>query len=426
MLVEQVEALGIPGAQLGVLSGGELTTVCAGLADLRSETSVRPSTTFQIASVTKPMNALAAARLAAAGSLDFDSPLDRAIPELEDAPWAGGVVVEDLLTNVGGLPMSERTEFEFEVTGDDGLSRLASELARGTAAFPAGSCWSYSNAAACLLGRLIEVLTDLSYEDALRQELYEPLGMTATGFLHDRPPTWMATGYQAQESPEEPPAEATLWSSRALGPAGTTVWSNVGDLLRMARTLVEPEDTYLPQPWPSWLLELTVDLTIPPFMDAWCRALSMFRWPGGPVWGWLGVCSGFRAYWLLLPTRSCATALLVNSDRGAELYRALLPSLMAELGVNVPPAYPAPPRARDGLSRYCGRYAWPDSEILVELELDGVRMSGAAEGHLVPIDDQLFRWPTGDPDFPFVTFAEPDSDGKSPLLYHAVWAYPRA
>src|SRR5262249_54039100 len=125
MLVEQVEALGVPGAQLGVLRDGEMTTVCAGCADLQSRSEVQPSTTFQIASVTKPMNALIAARLAARGSLDFSSTLASAIPELADAPWARGVLVEQLLTNVGGLPMSRRTEFEFKANGDEALSVLA-------------------------------------------------------------------------------------------------------------------------------------------------------------------------------------------------------------------------------------------------------------------------------------------------------------
>jgi CubicO group peptidase (beta-lactamase class C family) len=424
-LAQQVEARVIPGAQLGVLRDGETTIACAGSADLELGKTVQPSTAFQIASVTKPMNALAAVRLAARGAFGFQTTLDRAIPELDGVEWAREVAVDDLLTNTGGLPMSERTEFAFTADGDDALSLLATELAQGVPAFPARSAWSYSNAAATLLGRLIELVTGHTYEEALRRELFEPLEMKKTGFAHDQPPANMATGYRGGKT--DPPEPATLWASRPLGPAGASVWSNVGDLLRLARPLVSPEEAFLEERWRRWLLDVRVELTIPPFMDAWCRSLSVFRWPGGPVWFWCGVCSGFRAFWLVVPAQNCALCLLVNSERGAELFRALIPGLLADLGVTMSPLNLTPMALpRDELAHYCGRYAWPDSEILVELDADGIRLSGAAAGRLLPIDQRLFRWPDGDPDFPFVTFADFGVDGRPHLLYHAIWAYPRA
>ena len=302
ILAEHVEALDIPGAQLGVLQDGDATIACAGSADLEVGSPVQPSTAFQIASVTKPMNALAATRLAARGAFEFQAALGRCLPELDGVEWARDVVVDDLLANTGGLPMSARTEFAFTADGDDALSQLAAELAQGVPTFPAHSAWSYSNAAACLLGRLIEVVTGHVYEEALRRELFEPLGMTTTGFAHDQPPAHMATGYRDNEARR--PEPATPWASRPLGPAGASVWSNVGDLLRLARPLVSAEETFLDEGWRRWLLEVRVELTIPPFMDAWGRSLSVFRWPGGPVWFWFGVCPGFRAFWSVVPAQN--------------------------------------------------------------------------------------------------------------------------
>ena len=425
ILARHVEELVIPGAQLGVLRDGKATIACAGSADLELGSPIEPSTAFQIASVTKPMNALVATRLAARGALEFRAALDRAIPELDGVGWAREVVADDLLANTGGVPMSVRTEFEFSADGDDALTLLATELAQGVRAFPARSAWSYSNAAACLLGRLIEVVTGDVYEEALRRELFQPLGMTTTGFAHDQPPAHMATGYRDSEA--GPPEPATPWASRPLGPAGASVWSNVGDLLRLARPLASAEEAFFDERWRRWLLDVRVELTIPPFMDAWGRSLSVFRWPGGPVWFWFGVCPGFRAYWMVVPTKNCALCLLVNGERGADLFRALLPGVMAALGVAVPPLdLTSPTRPHHDLAPYCGRYAWPDREILVALEPDGLELSGAIAGRLLPIDQRRFRWPAGDPDFPFVTFADFGEDGRPHLLYHAIWAYPRA
>jgi CubicO group peptidase (beta-lactamase class C family) len=427
-LTEHVEAVGGVGASLGLLRDDELTVACAGSADLESGAPVDASTAFQIASVTKPMNAVVACRLAARGLLDFSASLDTTIPELAASEWAGGVRVEDLLTNIGGVPMSEATEFKYEASGDDALALLTADLAYASPTFKAGSSWSYSNAAACLLGRAIEVAAGQTYEQVLRDELFEPLQMSSTGFVHDRPPVSRAKGYDAGEDGH--PTEQHLWDSRALGPAGTTVWTTAGDLLRLARPFASASDCdYLEAHWLDWLRETTTELTIPPFTEGWCRGLSVFRWAGGPVWGWLGICNGFRAFWLLVPGRRSAVALLVNSAVGAELYRAILPAVLGEVGVVVPEwnldseSYSSLPV---DLRRYCGRYAWPDTEILVELDSDGLKLSGAREGRLTPAGEDVFRWRDGDPDIPFVTFAEFDSAGRPQTLYDAVWAFPRA
>jgi CubicO group peptidase (beta-lactamase class C family) len=81
-LTEHVEAVGAVGASLALLRDDELTLACAGSADLESGAPVDASTAFLIASVTKPMNAVVACRLAARGLLDFSASLDTAIPEL--------------------------------------------------------------------------------------------------------------------------------------------------------------------------------------------------------------------------------------------------------------------------------------------------------------------------------------------------------
>ena len=425
ILADHVEALGIPGSVLGVLHEDARTVACAGSANLESASLVGPDTSFQIASVTKPMNALVACRLAARGLLDFTAPLDTAIPELAHSEWASHVRIEQLLTNDGGIPMTRGTEFLYKAESDDALARLAAELAEASPTFASGTSWSYSNAAACLLGRLIEVLTGETYERALRSELFEPLGMTTTGFIHDRPPPNMATGYEVGET-KGPAAVSELWRSRGLGPAGTTVWSTAGDLLRLAGPLVSTRTDYLDDYWTTWLRETTVELRIPPFMDAWCRSLAVFRWEGGPVWAWFGICTGFRAFWLLIPTQRTAITLLVNSVNGAQLFRALLPDLMEDIGVRVPPMHSdSQTRTEEVLRRYCGHYGWPDAKSDLTLDGDALRVSGAQNSSLLPIDAHLFRRSDGDPDIPFMSFANFDASGRPHVLYNAVWAIPR-
>jgi CubicO group peptidase (beta-lactamase class C family) len=76
-------------------------------------------------------------------------------------------------------------EFDFDGRrdeGDDALPRLAAGAA---ASVPSERFWSYTNVGWCLLGRVIESVTDGAWEDAMRLHLLEGAKMSATTFATD-------------------------------------------------------------------------------------------------------------------------------------------------------------------------------------------------------------------------------------------------
>src|SRR6185436_16947613 len=84
--------------------------------------------------------------------------------------------------NRSRLPLRAELEFDFSRAqdgGDDVLSRLASRLATEE---PTANNWSYTNAGWCLLGRAIETVTGVAWEDAMRANLFAPAGMNRTTF----------------------------------------------------------------------------------------------------------------------------------------------------------------------------------------------------------------------------------------------------
>ena len=169
----------------------------AGWRDLEAKDPLRPDTIFQIASMTKPITALAVAMLEDDGRLSTDDPVEKHLPEfkgqlLVKSKTAAETVlvkpprlltIRDLATHTGGQPGAP----------PPGLSDLYAKrhrtLAEAVVAysqmplqFEPGAKWSYSNAGIDTLGRIVEVASGTSFEAFLEERLFRPLGMKDTFF----------------------------------------------------------------------------------------------------------------------------------------------------------------------------------------------------------------------------------------------------
>ena len=170
----------IPGAAIVVVRDGRIVHEHGvGVAD-DSGRLVTAQTPFVIGSLTKSLTALAVAQLAERGRIDLDAPVRRYVPDFAVAdPTAGATItVRQLLDQTSGLTTA---------AGIAPLSSPATSLADQVRALasarPAsapGVAFQYSNANYVVLGRLIEVVSGLSYEAYMRANVFEPLRMTHT------------------------------------------------------------------------------------------------------------------------------------------------------------------------------------------------------------------------------------------------------
>jgi serine-type D-Ala-D-Ala carboxypeptidase len=145
--------------------------------------AMRPDSIFDLASLTKVYTALLVLHLAGQGAIDLDAPLQRNLPDFAGAGKAP-VTAAMLLAHTSALPTGAR------VTGlPDNAARwravLATPLVRGGVP---GTTFRYSSVGLMVLGRLVEKLTGLGLDRALRDNLLTPLGLKDTGF---RPLTWV-------------------------------------------------------------------------------------------------------------------------------------------------------------------------------------------------------------------------------------------
>ncbi|MGG5210305.1 serine hydrolase [Chryseobacterium sp. MIQD13] len=137
---------------------------------------------YQIASLTKSFTALTIIKLSEEGKLSVKDPISKFIPKY---PRGNEITVEHLLTHTSGIyePLRNKDYFRLLHTGekisrDQEISFFKDEPLD----FEPGTQFSYTNSGYILLGAIIEKITGLSYENAVRKIILNPLKMTHTGF----------------------------------------------------------------------------------------------------------------------------------------------------------------------------------------------------------------------------------------------------
>lgn len=152
-------------------------------------------TKFRIASLTKGFTAVAILQLEEKGLLNIDDKLQKYIP---DYPRGDEISIKHLLTHTSGVP--NHTEFddfdkERRVFGYNILETIETFQSRPLE-FTPGEKFNYSNSNYILLGFVIEQVSKMSYEEYIKQNIFEPLKMNNTGFENpDRIIKNFAQGY---------------------------------------------------------------------------------------------------------------------------------------------------------------------------------------------------------------------------------------
>ena len=174
-----------------------------GLADLETKKPMTKDALFRLASTTKPMTAVAILILMEEGKLRITDPVSRFIPEFKDtkvataksgnerdlAPAKRPITILDLLTHTSGLGSGgsgakEMTQAQQARKPSEPLADVIPRFGAVPLDFQPGSQWSYSGGAGFdTLGRIVEVASGLTFDQFLRQRIFEPLGMRDTFFV---------------------------------------------------------------------------------------------------------------------------------------------------------------------------------------------------------------------------------------------------
>lgn len=139
---------------------------------------------WHLGSETKAMTATLVAKLVEQGRLNWETTVAEVFPELADTfhPDMRGVTLLHLLSHRSGLrPNLNLGKFQGDDVKQLRLRAVREELARKPAHKP-GSHYEYSNLGYIIVGAMVERVTDKTWEEAIREEVFTPLKMTSVGF----------------------------------------------------------------------------------------------------------------------------------------------------------------------------------------------------------------------------------------------------
>jgi CubicO group peptidase (beta-lactamase class C family) len=198
-----------------------------GMADREHYVAATPETKFRIGSITKQFTASAILKLQEAGKLSVADKLTKYLP---DFPRGDEVTLHHLLTHTSGIrSYTDKPGFMAGVTNAVKAEDLIKSFKHDPYDFAPGEKWHYDNSGYFLLGYIIAKVSGKSYEDYLRQEFFEPLGMSNTGVYHnDAPPEHEALGYAYEDGKF---SRALNWDMSWAGGAGA-LYSTVEDLYK--------------------------------------------------------------------------------------------------------------------------------------------------------------------------------------------------
>ena len=226
-------AYGIPGVAVGVLYRGREYLKGYGVTNVDYPRAVDPDTVFRIASTTKTFTGTTVMRLVERGELDLDARVGRYLPDFRtsDPTVAPRVTVRQLLNHSPGWLGDYLQDFG---RGDDALARYVEGIARIPQLTPLGEVFFYNNTALSLAGRLIEVATGATYENAVRSLLIDPLGLAHSRFFSDEIIGFNIAASHKLEG-KKPVVDPSFWEvPRSLNPTGGLI-SSVRDQLAYAR-----------------------------------------------------------------------------------------------------------------------------------------------------------------------------------------------
>lgn len=169
---------GIPGMSFGVAQGGETWERAFGFADVENATPARADSSYRLASVTKPMTAVAVLQLAEKGKLDLDAEIQTYVTSFPRKPFP--VTVRQLLGHLGGISHYRNRDAEQHYKEHKTVSEAIDVFKDFDLVVEPGTKYSYSSYGYVLLGAAIESASGQSYGDYMREHVWQPLAMNAT------------------------------------------------------------------------------------------------------------------------------------------------------------------------------------------------------------------------------------------------------
>ncbi len=263
VLQPYVESGRLAGAISVFYKDGVQETCCIGYADVAARRPIRMDNVFMQCSQTKGFCGVTIAKLVEEGCLSLDDPVSKYLPEFKELWVLDGekdgirtlhraknvLTVRMVLNHTGGFPFecsAKRNDVRGGGwSGGGPLRQIASVAAGSPIMFEPGTREMYSNTGIDIGAAVVEVITGMKWEQYLKQEVLDPLGMKSTWFW----PTdkQLKKKIELYETKENAPAEwreEMAWEQRpyndshVFASAGAGLWTTASDQLKFYKMLM--------------------------------------------------------------------------------------------------------------------------------------------------------------------------------------------
>lgn len=242
---------------------GVQETCCIGFADVEAKRPIRLDNVFMQCSQTKGFCGVTIAKLVEEGKISLDDPVSKYLPEFKDL-WVqvsekdgvrmmkkakNELTVRMVLNHTGGFP------FEASVKRNDvrgggwsggaPIRQVAAVAAGSPIMFEPGTRDLYSNTGIDIGAAVVESVTGMKWEQYLKQEVLDPLGMKSTWFWPtDKQLKKKIELYSFKENAPAQWVEEMPWQQRpyndshVFASAGAGLWTTAADQLKFYKMLM--------------------------------------------------------------------------------------------------------------------------------------------------------------------------------------------
>lgn len=185
-LLEQAIADGqVMGLAAGFSRLGKTTWLQgAGYRDAKNQDPFTATTLTRIASIAKPFTAIAVMQLYEQGKIDLDQPLQTYLPGFP-IKKEGTITVRQLLNHSAGIDDYQSTKERENTVDYPSLAAAVTLFQDRDLVAPPGTTFHYTTYGYVILGRVIESVSGLSYEEYLQTHIWAPAGMENTSIEYD-------------------------------------------------------------------------------------------------------------------------------------------------------------------------------------------------------------------------------------------------
>lgn len=242
---------------------GVQETCCIGFADVEAKRPIRLDNMFMQCSQTKGFCGVTIAKLVEEGKISLDDPVSKYLPEFKEL-WVqvsekdgvrtmqkakNELTVRMMLNHTGGFP------FEASVKRNDvrgggwsggaPIRQVAAVAAGSPIMFEPGTRDLYSNTGIDIGAAVVEAVTGMKWEQYLKQEVLDPLGMKSTWFWPtDKQLKKKIELYSFKENAPAQWVEEMPWQQRpyndshVFASAGAGLWTTAADQLKFYKMLM--------------------------------------------------------------------------------------------------------------------------------------------------------------------------------------------